>query len=193
MKYKVIFGIVIPVVVIIVITILAGSGIGFESKEKFLNEIFYKDLFEGSDLKNTINVGSIDLKNGNVLTRRHTLPARSACLVDNDGVKRIIEAGSIEYSEGDMAYAEDYYRASKDKSVEIPSNSEKTVQIYLNPNYNFRNKPYAELIEQYGDYDAIVIFEREQYSRYSYDRRYTSCSNLDADAIKESVQIPLVK
>lgn len=193
MKYRIIFGIALPILLIIALAIIASYG-SVEEETEFLNELSLADISNEDGIKNPIKIGTIELTNDYSLTKRHNLQQLGACLVDKDGTKQKIEAGSVEYSEGEYSY--DYEpeivrsKSSSYRSVEVGSKDEKTIHVYLRPSYQFQRGNYAELVEQYKEYDTLVIYEREKPGRYRYS--YTSCYNLQEHQVDESINIKMV-
>ena len=58
MKLKVIFGIIIPIFIILFLVILASINIGFSADEKFVSTLRYNDIYESGQIKNQIIIFS---------------------------------------------------------------------------------------------------------------------------------------
>jgi hypothetical protein len=188
MKYRIIFGVAIPIVVIVLLAIFGSLNIGFTVNENYKTEITSAEFYDYEDgVKQYIEIGSVDFENEYFLPRRYTLPALKACLIDKDNNKKGIDAGTISYSEGDLTYGSREviytYTPSKEYSIEISTDESKEVKIYLAPSYIFKNKPGTQLKNEYGDYDAIILLE-DQRSVY---RGSTSCYSLTPAKISEAV------
>jgi hypothetical protein len=192
MKYKIIFGIIIPVAIIISLAIIASYGSITEEKD-FLDSISLSEISNEGDLKDYVRIGEIKLTNDYSLTKKHNLPALGACLIDSQGFKQKLDAGNIEYSEGDYTFQKEIVISSQNnrgyRSVEVGSKKEKTISVYLRPSYQFSKKTNSELVEQYKDYDEIIIYEIEKSNRYSYMR--TSCGSLNQKQVDDSIHITL--
>ena len=210
MKLKLILGIIIPLVIIVVLAMLGSLDIGFEAKKSFEKKLTLDDMFVDGNLRQTVKVGEIKLTNDYFLGKRYDLPKYKACLVDRESLKPKMDAANVVYSEGDYTYEKDiiydsnyYGRSGAAQSVQVDSNSNKTVYIYLNPtiyvdtyryDYTNPNNPKAitktfqeSLLEQYGAYDEIVLVENKKTTGYN----YASCSNFQEGDIINGVHISL--
>ncbi|MBS3099230.1 hypothetical protein J4462_03390 [Candidatus Pacearchaeota archaeon] len=202
---KIIFGIVIPLIVIVVLAILGSVETGFSVDNNYLKEISVKEAFSdialptlpksvNSDralpaLPESVKIGEIKIKNDYFLARRHNLPNLGACLVDEEWALRPLDAGNIRYSEGDFSPDSEFYSDyGNERSVEVGAYSEEEVRIYVEPSYIFQRQNYSELVEAYRNYDNLVVYEREKNGRYYYDQ----CGSLDEDILEEGVKIDLV-
>lgn len=172
MKAKIIFGIIIPALVILTLSILASSTQGFSAKTEFIDQITLTDVFHDSQLRNSVKVGEISLANDYFLAKRHTLNPLTACLVDKDHAKSILDAGTITYSEGDydlnkdsLIYSSYNYNYNQPQSVEIPAHGAKKVAIFINPSYNYYEN-YSQLLEQYKEYEELVIVNQQKQDNY---------------------------
>lgn len=192
MKYKIIFGVIIPLIIIIALAIVASYG-EVKVKPKYIKELSVKEILGEKGIKYSVKIGELKLSNEYSLPKKHELVRFGACLVDKDKNKQTIEAGYIEYSEGEYEDEEPYLidsRYNNYKSVEVGAGEEKTVHVYLRPSYDFQYKNYTQLVEEYGDYDKIILYKNEKTGRYNYYG--SSCYNLGQDVIDKSVQIDLV-
>ena len=194
MKFKIIFGIAIPLIAIIALAIVASYG-SVKVDIDFIDELIVSEIMGDDGVKQSIRIGSLELSNDNSFTKKHELPMLGACLVDNDGDKQAIEAGTVDYSEGEYTrYDEVFLIESNSRGyrlVEVGSGKEKTVYAYLKPSYVFQRSNYTELVEQYGDYDEVVIYEKKKSNSYnSYYRTY--CNNLGQDVTEDALHIDLV-
>lgn len=199
MKLKIILGIIIPVIIIIVLAILGSLDIGFKAEYDYEKQLTLNDLFSDGSLRQHIKVGEIKITNDYFMSKRYNLPRLHACLVDKEAGKQIADAANVFYSEGDYTYNNDiiypdyYGRSGVPQSVEISSNGNKTVYVYLQPTINvnyYENEedkltPMQRLTQQYGDYDEIVLIEQEKnYQNYN-------CYNFDQSQIEKGIHISL--
>ena len=188
MKVKIIFGIVIPLIVIITLAIL-GSVDKISVEENYLTKVSVKEAFGDGVLSKTVKIGEIILTNEHFLAKRSDLPNLGACLVDEDWSSRPLDAGNVVYSEGDFGPdSEFYYDNNNERSIEIGAREEETVRVYIEPSYIFQRQNYSELVEAYGSYDNLVVYEKEKNRGYYYDQ----CGSLDESVLEEGVKIDLV-
>lgn len=192
MRLKIIFGIIIPLIIIIILAVLGSLKIGFNLEKDFSKEISLNNLFVDNKMKNSIKIGEIIMTNDYFLSKRQDLNYLAACLIDKENVKETVSVGNVYYSEGDYNPYNDasYYGNYKDRSVEIKSREKKIIYVYLEPDYTFRKESYAQLVDVYNDYDEIIIFEKRKYNAYSSYRNY--CSDLDQETIDNSIHIIIV-
>lgn len=201
MKLKLIFGVAIPALIIVLLTILSSLDVGFSVHKEFAKKLTIDDIFVNSTLRNQIEVGEVVLTNGYFMPKRYELPGTYACLVDNDKVKQSQNAGYLTYSEGDSQYPgnnyyDSYYYYNYNQrsgtSVEIGSNAEKRVKIYLHPegisaySYDSTKTQQELLLDNYGDYDVLVFIENSDKPTY-----YNDCYSLTQSQIDAARKISL--
>jgi hypothetical protein len=197
MRLKIIIGIIVPAIIIIALAILGTLNTGFSVDEDFVTQLPIDELFVDNQLRQTVKVSDVKITNNYFLTKRHTLPSRIACLIDIDGIKGPIDAGSLQYSEGDPVPSNDLVpyrsRSNSDRSVQVKSNEVNTISLYITPSYIFRNNANS-VVQQYADYDELIIVDRDKASgRINYGSyQYYSCSNLDKNTIEEANHIRFV-
>ena len=196
MIYKIILGIVLPVLLIVSLAVVASYGEVSENRV-FLKEIsVQKIISEERGLKNSIKIGDIQLQNDFLLSKRHSMPMLGACLIDTEGEKQNIEIGTVDFSEGEYVYEyENVYRTDSYTSVEIKSKETKKVYVYLVPNYYYGKENYSELLTKYKGYDTVIIYEKKTKSRgYEYYDRYdyVSCNNLNENDKNKATKIKLI-
>ncbi|HLC31675.1 MAG TPA: hypothetical protein VJK51_03330 [Candidatus Nanoarchaeia archaeon] len=190
MNLKLVFGIIVPVIFIIVITLIANSNASFKASTNYVNTIELKDVYAEGKLRNYVKIGEIMLENGNILGKRYKLESITACLRDLDGTKEPMQIGQVQYSEGDYNPSGGidefiYDSNSRDRSVQVNANEEKTVTIFIQPNYNYY-QDYNQLRTQYQDYDQVVLIENKN----SYNS-YNDCYNLQTnqDTILKTIKL----
>lgn len=193
MKIKIILGIILPLILILGLAILGSVDVGFSVEKQFVHQITIKDVFSEKQLKNTIKLGDINIENQYFLGKRYDLKPLTACLIDKENVKQRMNAGSVSYSEGDYNPTEvvvyNYYNTKQERSVEIPANGKKTISIYLNPSYAYYQN-YSQLLEQYKDYDEIVLVEQKPQKFGSYYNQ--DCYSFQQADIDSGINIPLI-
>ena len=193
MKFKIIFGVIIPLLLMLVLAILGSSDEGFSLKKKFVESISTKEVIYNDQLRNTIKIGDITLKNDYFLGKRSSLKPLIACLIDKEKVKQNLNAGSVFYSEGDYESGSDslinYNSNSQERSVEIPAHGSKKVYVYITPSYAYYAN-YSELLEQYKDYDELVVLEQKKSNDYY--NSYADCYGLQESDFENGEHILLI-
>lgn len=199
MKYKIILGIIIPLLVIIILITLTTLNTGFSVKKNFVGKLSFEDVFQTDYQKSPIKIADITLENNYFLGMRYELPRLGICLDDKEGNKPRMSIGSLQYSEGDYNYEKSdfiygtavmrgypyyYDTRTESRNIQIKANSKKNVRIFLRSNYyNYGN--YTELLEKYDDYDALLIFETEN------ENQYYPCEQLDQETLDKATAIPI--
>ena len=201
MNLKIIFGIIVPAIIIVFITILGSLG-SIDVKKGFVTRIILSDIFKDGRVVNSIKIGDIYLENDYFLSQRYEFPSLSACLNDKEGALQRIYAGNIQYSEGDYEYEPEQLARpvvggnAKELSVEVRANDEKQVSIFLQPSYNFQYGPYGnfrnytDLIKDYGGYEELIVFESED-NYYKYYPEVDGNCNINEDEIEKASRIPI--
>ena len=125
--------------------------------------------------------------------KRHELPEFSTCLIDNDKEKGNMDAGEIRYSEGKRVREEGPFdNYDRYTSIELSSDEEKKIYVYLVPNYRFQRKNQIELLEEFEDYDELIIYDLDD-SDYDYNSYDYECQGLHQKLMEESVRIKINK
>jgi len=169
--------------------VFAFQGEGEDSPPQTLSAFKTLDKKLSGLLSKTVKIGEIILTNEHFLAKRSDLPNLGACLVDEDWSSRPLDAGNVVYSEGDFGPdSEFYYDNNNERSIEIGAREEETVRVYIEPSYIFQRQNYSELVEAYGSYDNLVVYEKEKNRGYYYDQ----CGSLDESVLEEGVKIDLV-
>ena len=192
MKFKIIFGIIIPIILVIGLAIVASQGNVLEERN-FVSSINLEDIFDGARVRTSIKVGEINLKNDYFMGKRHELPEFSTCLIDNDKEKGNMDAGEIRYSEGKRVREEGPFdNYDRYTSIELSSDEEKKIYVYLVPDYRFQRKNQIELLEEFEDYDELIIYDLDD-SDYDYNSYDYECQGLHQKLMEESVRIKINK
>ncbi len=204
MMWKVIFGIVIPALVVVALAVLGSLG-EVEINRKFVSQLTFQDILRDQGVAESIKIGDLSLENNYFLSKRVDLPRLGTCLIDKEGSLQRVDVGQIQYNEGEYTFDEsgvqqvlepypksyygDYY-GSGARSIELQPGQEKKISIFLLPSYNFKYSDYggymnlSELNKRYGGYDEILVFESNgQYS----------CFNVPQETLDEGKRIVLVK
>lgn len=202
MKLKIILGIIIPLIIVITLTILGSLNIGFSVKKEFIDKLTFKDIFtENYQLRESIKIADITLENDYFLGRRYELPRLGICLDDKEGALQRINAGVLQYGEGDYDYEREdflyetayrtypyYYGYNEARNIQIKANGKKSVRVFLQPSYEFNYENYTQLLERYGDYNSLLVFEMgNKYKSYYY------CSDIDQETLDKAIIIPIEK
>jgi hypothetical protein len=195
MELKIILGIVVPLSIMIIIGIFGGLNFG-TTNSIFVKDISVQNLFQGNNLKDRIKIGELQIDNKHIISKRYDLDILGACLRDNDGVKQMVDAGLVEYSEGDIIPNNPYSTSNYlDKSVLVNANSKKTLGILLRPAYSYNSKTQDVLLREYKDYDELIIYEKKytnSRSVYGSLSLTFSCYSLDSETVNNAKHIPLV-
>ena len=202
MNYKIVLGVIIPLLIIVGLTVISSLDIGFTVQETYIEEISLSEIYQSGQLLSTIKIADISITNDYFLGKRYSLPDLRACVDDIEGSKSRLNAGSLKYSEGEYdpnlgkyAYGDLINYPSTNtygsrRSVEIGSNSEKKIRIYLEPSSQFRYKTLDELTTLYGDYDRLMIYKASDTSS-SKSISYYGCTGLNDEALQTVVYITL--
>ena len=184
MKYKIVFGLILPAIVIIALAVIASSG-EIEVERSF-GPLILQDAFENGKIKTSIFLGSLTLINDNEFEKKYKIPQMTACLHDSERGVREIRIGTLEFSRGSSDMYQNVYAISGkrdySKTVEVPARGTKEVEIYLSPDYNFRGKTTDEIIASYGGYDEIVLAELE----------YGNCASINQDILDDAIRIIII-
>ena len=188
MNFKLIFGIFIPLVVIISLVFLSGIDIGFSIEKETEKFVQFNSLFTNQyGAKNSIPVQTITITNDFFMSKRFELPKLTVCLSDKEGLKQRQNL-QVKYSEGKYSKGSDvpifsdlvygYSSYSSAQGVDIPANGKKQVKILVEPLYIGNAYSYA-------DYDELLLIQPKGNKPYS----YSSCYNLDSKELDNAIHI----
>ncbi len=208
MKGKIIFGIIIPALIVVTLAVLGSLG-ELKIDRKFVSQLTFQDILRDQSIAESIKIGDLFLENNYFLSKRADLPRLGACLIDKEGDEggnmQRVDVGQIQYNEGEytpsesgvqrvlepypQGYYGDYYGGGA-RSVELQPGQKKKITIFLLPSYNFKYSNYggnmnlSELNKRYGGYDEVLVFESNgQYS----------CFNVPQETLEKGERIVLVK
>ena len=191
MKLKIWFGIIIPLVIVVLLAIFGSLNIDLSIKKSFIADLSMDDIYSDGLIKNPIQLGKVEIKNDNFMSSRYQLPALVACLVDEDG-KQSISPGTVQYVEdkptnpSTTVITNQYYNTQSAFSDEINAHDSKKLQINLIPNYDITAKNGEQLLSDYGMYDKLVLVESKQ--KYP---DYYFCSTLSSAQLDDGETIDL--
>ncbi len=189
MSLKIVFGIVIPLAVVVILALLGSLNIGFSTKTSYISEVSISELFNDGKLETNVKIGEVTLNNDYLFAKRFDLPNLKTCLIDSEGKGVIQDIGETFYGEGDYSgerYDLDYY-GSRSRNVQIGAYGSKEIAIYVRPNY-FSYENYNDLIQRYGAYDEAVIVEIDDSNYYN----YFSCSGLSKESLDGGKKINIL-
>ncbi len=175
---RLVFGVVIPLIIFLVLTFLSTSGIGLKVETTTADVI---------NLSDSHPLQVIFLTNDFFIPRKYELPPLIACFYDYEDSFRSRQV-SLRYSHTDTVESRrsldsllflDYPFRQK-KSVELPSNSQTQIVVYIPADSYYKNL--------FSDYDEILLFESEQKKYYPYG----FCRNLVQDEIDSAKHIKIV-
>ncbi len=206
---KNLLGIIIPLVLIVVITSLSVSNIGYKYEVQTIKSVKLADLFPGEKV---IAVQEINVENDFVLPRGIALPRVSACLYNEQYNQ--VEQLNLEYKEVSfreeakptLDYAVLPYDMNQQESFDIGVFEIKKLQLILYPSGDYRYKSipmddvyyptkssippqdyyYNETIQRYKQYFAntdLLLVE---------DTEYHGCYSLTAEEKNNAVRIKLI-
>jgi len=200
MKFKIIFGIILPVLIILSITILGSLGPGFDVKENFDSTIAAKEVFKQNYGSTAIRIGEIKITNDYFLPKRYEAGSFLVCAYDKENTRPIKMIGALFYNEGEfsenlrsadisslqyssMPYG--YYNGYRNykTSIELDPKESKTLQVYLSSNdyyydYNTKNSN--------RDYDQLLVVRQTQNAKLS-------CESLSSENIASALKIDIIQ
>ena len=194
MKYRLILGVILPILIIIGLAVSVSLG-EVEETKNFEKEISIKTIITENSIRDNIKVGEIRLTNNFALSKRHEIPFYGACLIDTEKQKNNIDIGTIEVYQGDYVYDDAYGSRENYRSIELTPHEEKIINVYLKPSYYYYNKGYDTLLAEYKGYDTLLIYEKKQLRNgrdYPFYYQEVSCYTINPDIIEESIKIPLI-
>lgn len=181
MNLKLYLGVFLPLIVIIILTSLSISNIGFTVEETTVETVEFNSLFAELRAGPTTTVRTITLTNNFFLPRKYEIPSLLACLHDKDGVASTFDL-SVGYSESstnptipDPAGLSHYSVRSREY-IDVPANSEKQVILFIEPKY-LNN--YDISITSYNEHDEVLLVELSDTDDYRY------CRYLESDELLE--------
>lgn len=200
MNLKLLLGIFVPLIVAVALVILSSANIGFSIEKETEKSLEYNKLFTSQSQAGEVKIQTITIKNDYFLPKKNELPKIMVCLYDKEG-KVKSQNLYVRYNEGkaseipeapiiqELGLAKSSYGYGSytvSRAVEVPANSQKQVNLMVQPKYSYNRYPN----QNYGDYeyDELLILEpNDNYDRYSY-----SCANLDDKDLDDAVRINIV-
>lgn len=204
MDLKLIFGIFIPLVIVVSLIVISSLNIGFSIETKTVQSLKFDSLFaQQNQAKDSVTIRNITITNDYFLSKRIKLPSLMICLNDKEGIKprqnlqvrynegisypssenRMFEAAAMEKSISSDYYG--YYGTST-KAIEISAHNKKQVKVLIDPqilyNYNYN---YQDM-NNYKDYDELLLIEKKSDS-------YTQCQNLESRELDNAVHIQITE
>lgn len=197
MKYKIILGIILPLLVIILITMLGSLGPGFDIDRSFEDSIVSKEVFKKNYDNNAIRIGEVKISNDYFLPKRYEAQIYVVCAYDEQGVRPLTSVGAVFYNEGEFSetarfadiskasslYYGGYYNeySNYKTSIELDAGESKTLQVYLSSNRYY----YDYVSSNYGDYDKILIVEQNENNNLN-------CESLSSEQIQDSYKLNII-
>jgi len=177
MNLKIILGIIIPLVLILALGIVGSLSIGFSVNKSYEKILDLEEVASEGQIRNVVEIGQYRLVNDYFLPKRYSTETIIPCLVDNENIKQPIEAGNIEYSEGDIEPFDkvdiyNYRSNAKSRSIEVSANGEKTIKLLLYPSYMFQYKNLSQLRDEFSEYDSLVLVEKKSSPYYQNEYCY---------------------
>jgi len=194
MKAKLILGILIPLIIVLVLSILSTTNKGFSISSETKPEVMFNSLFLNQTYtyseKDNIQIQTLTLNNNFFMPRRFELPRMLACLNDNENVK---EKKSLQLRNSEGSYPKDpitdeilFSYSDSRESVEVAANSQKRVKVLVEPLYI---ENFDKNIASYKDYDELLLVESKE-KRRDY---YTPCLSLTDEELINAIHINILK
>lgn len=176
---KNLFGVIIPLVLIVLIIVLSISNIGFKTDKDFVKSVNYNDLFKEGLIKQ-INLAAVTVENDFFLPRSFELPRYFACLYDKDQ-KTSAEQLFAQWDPVEVDKSELYY--DQPSPVDISWFDKKQINLVAQsrgPYYKL--EPYIEqknATDYSKEFDQILLVElpEDNYGRGCYDLNFNDVSN----------------
>jgi len=200
MKLKLILGIIIPIFLIVIFTILGTWPSGFSMDKSFDSEMEFDEVFLTTNYNNAMRIGEITVSNEYFLPKRFDAPNYISCIYDKDNKRPLQDGGYVFYNEGsyspnieildltkgvssDLAYYRPYNYNNRNykTSVEIGAYETKTLQIYYTASNNYR---YSNIDNSQREYDTLLLVNRETNNQIN-------CQSLSSEQIQDSKRITI--
>ena len=176
MNLKIIFGIVLPIAVIVALAMMSLAGEKEIQKITFTEKLVTSDIFDtDGNFKGKLSIGKIELLNNQFLPKKIIVPKRYACLIDTDFEKNEIYLGEIIYTNLEIEsnnnrndiieeIAEElFYDGNRQVySIELGLGESKNISMYLDPVKSTIYEEYSRLVSQYD-------YNKNNPSRYNSD------------------------
>ncbi len=186
MNKKIIFGVFLPLIIIIFLITLNILNVGLTITQENPKYIFLSSLFNEEDepTKSTI-LQTYLLDNDFFLSRKYKLPNVNICLVDNEKVRSMIDFEVIYkkgfFEEKDLKYVS--YLDISNRWINLPSNSQTAFVIMINTLKKYSTSKH----NSYEEFDELIIVE------FKDDLYHITCSELTDEMIENAVHIPIKK
>lgn len=194
MKIKLLAGIILPLLIMISLIFLSNSNIGFSVKKETVKSINFDDLFSENKKSGGVFIQTINVSNGFFLPRKLVLPNLLACAIDDENSIKRAEF-DVRYSEGAYSskdgfiFDEIFFDLDDERSIDIPSNSQKQVKIFIKPKYLY-NYEYDNNVNNYLMYDQLFLIETNANDNlFSYN--YNACDNVGSRKLEKSISIKI--
>ncbi len=190
MNRKLLFGICIPVLVIIFLILLSINPEGFVVDTHTIPQFEFKDLFSdwnesrapGTAI-NRIILQTTTVKNDYFIPRKIRLKAPSACLFDRDGNTKgralaanynvgVLTANGIKATTSDRFY-------STEVEIDLKPQQEVEVELY------YDSRESKNRLQYFDHFDEILLVRST--------KNYIPCMDLTQEEIDSAVRIPIVK
>jgi len=197
MNRKVLFGILLPLAVIIAIIVM-NSGGAVRVDKKSVTSVSEESLFKGTSTS-LITLQTITMENSHYLAKSVELPPIVACLNDKEGVeaRRTL---NVRYSEkgldADKSLYDDFYTSSsKRQFFEVPAYGKKEVKILAQGTY-YDYYPARQMngSVQSSPFDEVLLYEFKKEQRTAlYEDKYSFCQINDLSNVANVYHIAIAK
>ncbi|MFH1072782.1 MAG: hypothetical protein V1743_05110 [Nanoarchaeota archaeon] len=198
MNRKVLFGIFLPLAVIIAVIVMNSRGAVRVEKEAVAS-VPENSLFKGST-SSIITLQTITMENNHYLVKSVELPPIVACLNDKEGVEPRRNL-NVWYSEqgldADKSLYDDFYTSSSKRQLfEVAAYGRKEVKILAQRTYYDYPARQMNGSVQSSPFDEVLLFELkrgESSSQKIYTRLYNFCQSTDMSDVANVYHIEIVK
>jgi len=192
MKKKVIFGIILPLSIIVLLIIISTSNIGYSIYKESARNIEIKEILVDHRSKvEKIPLQTITITNDLFLPRKYELPTMIACLYDKQGIKKTEEI-EVFYNkrtndiDSDFPiFDEIFFMPQRDskQNKEVSAFSKTQIRLMIQKKYIVL---YHDSIDSYMEYDELLLIEYDDTSRYK------RCERIDNEDIESAIRIPII-
>lgn len=192
MKKKFLFGIVIPLIIVVLLVAVGSTGIGFSVRKQAEQSVDYHTLVAAQE---SVLVQTITLTNTFFIPKRYELPGIILCLNDKDGAKPRKELG-VSYSEVSRRLDSPTpildglffdYEYSVKQGIDIPSKNVKEVKVFAHLNaFSYDDA------ESYSGYDEVLLVVMEGNRKQSYGFYGDACERLESSDLEKAEHIPII-
>ncbi|GEM_PF-4311396 len=186
---KILFGIVVPLIVMFTLVFLSTSNIGLNIEFKPVESINFNSLFSAGG-NNRIVLANLVVTNNFFLPRTIEANKYRACFystklgsVSNRELYLYYTPSKSQNYYNDDLFGGSYGRSYEGGNIEVGKNSKREVELYANTMYD----DYNDQKKYYVDYDKILLISTGNSNKYEYD----FCTKLTKSDINNAASIEI--